>query len=145
MPHADVDRAWAILTARTILGVVFFIAGVYKVFMWGPLEHARSLFVEPYANTFLPVWALWATGAAVPVVELVSGFLVLIGLWTRPALFVLGAILVFVSFGHLLIQPSTSINAFILPRSALLLIVLVMPARLDRFSLDGVLARGLER
>lgn len=145
MPHADVDRAWAIFTARTILGIVFFIAGVYKVFMWGPLEHARSLFVEPYANTFLPVWALWATGTAVPVIELITGFLVLIGLWTRPALFVLGAILVFVSFGHLLIQPSTSINPFIMPRSALLLIVLVMPAPLDRFSLDGVLTRRRER
>ena len=141
MTHADNDRAWAIFVARTILGVVFFIAGVYKVFMWGPLEHARTLFVEPYSTTFLPVWALWTTGAIVPVLELITGFLVLIGLWTRPSLFVLGAILVLVSFGHLLIQPSTSINAFILPRSALLLIVLVLPAHLDRFSLDGVLAR----
>ncbi len=135
------DRAWAILTARTILGVVFFIAGVHKVFNWGPLEHARRLFVEPYADTFLPVWALWATGAAVPVIELVTGALVLIGLWTRPSLFVLGGILVLVSFGHLLVQPSTSINPYILPRSALLLIVLVLPARWDRFSCDGLLAR----
>jgi thiosulfate dehydrogenase [quinone] large subunit len=139
--NAETDRAWAIFTARTVLGVVFFIAGVYKVLMWGPLEHARELFVEPYSNTFLPVWSLWATGAAVPVLELVTGALVLVGLWTRPSLFVLGAILVLVSFGHLLVQPSTSINPYILPRSTLLLIVLLMPAQLDRFSLDSVLAR----
>ena len=76
-----------------------------------------------------------------PVIELLTGALVLIGLWIRPSLFVLGGILVFVSFGHLLVQPSTSINPFILPRSALLLIVLVMPAQWDRFSLDGLLHR----
>jgi thiosulfate dehydrogenase [quinone] large subunit len=137
----DRDRSWAIFTARTILGVVFFVAGLHKVFNWGPLEHARRLFVVPYADTFLPAWSLWATGTAVPLLELVTGGLVLIGLWTRPALFVLGAILVLVSFGHLLVQPSTSINPYILPRSALLLIVLVMPAHLDRFSIDGLLAR----
>ena len=141
MTITETERAWAIFTARPILGVVLFIAGVYKVFMWGPLEHARELFVGPYAKTFLPVWSLWATGAAVPVLELVTGALVLIGLWTRPSLFVLGAILVLVSFGHLLVQPSTSINPYILPRSTLLLIVLLMPAHLDRFSLDSLLVR----
>ena len=135
------DRAWAVFVARAILGVVFLVAGIYKVFMWGPLEHAATLFVKPYADTFLPVWSLWLTGAAVPVLELVCGALVLVGLATRPALFVLGAILVLVTFGHLLLQPSTSINPFILPRSALLLIVVFFPATADRFSLDALLWR----
>jgi len=139
--NADIDRAWAIFTARTILGIVFLIAGAYKVFLWGPLEHARVLFVVPYAQTFLPVWALWATGAVVPIIELLTGALVLVGLWTRPSLFVLGGILVFVTFGHLLLQSSTSINPFILPRSALLLVVVLMPHEADRFSLDWILSR----
>ena len=138
MTRADTDRAWAVFTARAILGIVFFIAGVYKVFMWGPLEHARLLFVEPYATTFLPTWALWATGATVPLLELVAGALVLVGLWTRPSLFVLGGILVLVTFGHLLVQPSTSINPYILPRSALLLVVLLLPRQADRFSWDSI-------
>src|SRR4029077_1111683 len=89
------DRAWAILIARTLLGVVFLIAGIYKTFLWGPLEHARLLFVEPYANTFLPVWGLWASGVTIPFLELIAGALVVVGLWTRPSLFVLGGILVF--------------------------------------------------
>jgi uncharacterized membrane protein YphA (DoxX/SURF4 family) len=139
---AEADRAWAIFTARTILGIVFFIAGVYKVFMWGPLEHARVLFVEPYTKTFLPVWSLWATGAVVPVVELITGGLVLVGLWVRPSLWVLGAILVLVTFGHLLLQSSVSINPFILPRSALLLVVLLLPREADRFSVDWLRTRG---
>lgn len=133
------DRAWAIFIARAILGIVFFVAGVYKVFLWGPVEHARVLFVIPYAQTFLPVWSLWATGTVVPVIELITGGLVLAGLWTRPSLFALAGILMLVTFGHLLVQPSESINAFILPRSALLLIVLVLPRNADRFSLDYLL------
>lgn len=141
MTSTDADRAWALFTARTILGIVFFIAGAYKVFLWGPLEHARVLFVEPYAKTFLPVWALWLTGSSVPMIEFVAGFLVLVGLWTRPSLVILGGLLAFVSFGHLLLQPSTSLNAFILPRAGLLLFVLLMPRAADRFSLDGLRMR----
>ena len=144
MNSANTDRAWAIFTARAILGIVFFVAGFYKVFLWGPLEHARVLFVEPYSTTFLPVWALWATGATVPVIELIAGAFVLIGLRTRAALVVLGGILVFVTFGHLLVQPSTALNAFILPRSGLLLFVLLLPHEADWFSCDRLLSRQVK-
>jgi hypothetical protein len=33
-------------------------AGVWKVFQLGPLEHARKYFL-PFSDTFLPVWPLW--------------------------------------------------------------------------------------
>ena len=136
-----IDRAWAIFIARAILGIVFFIGGTHKVFTIGATEHARILFVEPYANTILPVWALWATGTIVPYLELVAGALVLIGLFTRPALLVLGAILVFVMFGHLVLSPLFVANGFILPRSGLLLFVLLMPREMDLFGVDALLRR----
>jgi len=135
-----IDRAWAILVARSILGIVFFIGGIYKTFMWGPYEHARVLFIVPYSKTFLPIWSLWLTGTTIPVIELVTGALVLVGLFTRPALWVLSAILVLVTFGHLLLQSSLSLNGFILPRSAFLLVVLLLPSEADRFSLDWIRA-----
>jgi uncharacterized membrane protein YphA (DoxX/SURF4 family) len=134
------DRSWAIFVARAILGVVFLVAGIYKTFMYGPLEHARVLFVGPYADTFLPAWALWATGTIVPIVELIAGGLVLVGLWTRPALLALAGVLVLVTFGHLLVQPATSIIPFIMTRSALLLVVLLSPASADRWSLTYVVS-----
>jgi uncharacterized membrane protein YphA (DoxX/SURF4 family) len=41
-------RAWAICFARSILGIIFFMAGMWKVFDLGPLEHARRFFLlEP--------------------------------------------------------------------------------------------------
>jgi uncharacterized membrane protein YphA (DoxX/SURF4 family) len=50
----NLNRTWAILFARLILGLIFFMAGVMKVFQLGPLEHARKYFL-PYTDTFLPV------------------------------------------------------------------------------------------
>ncbi|HEV7797504.1 MAG TPA: hypothetical protein VGO73_05085 [Pyrinomonadaceae bacterium] len=60
-------RSWAIFFAREVLGLIFFMAGVYKIFQLGPLNHARKYFL-PFAGTFLPVWSLWATGAIIPFV-----------------------------------------------------------------------------
>jgi uncharacterized membrane protein YphA (DoxX/SURF4 family) len=136
-PASSSNRAWALLVARLILGFIFFMAGVWKVFGLGPLEHARRLFVEPYVHTFLPRWSLWATGTVVPVVELVAGGLLLLGLRIRDALLALGAVLVLVTFGHLLLEPLYEFHTHVIPRAALLIFLLAMPAAEDRFSLDG--------
>ncbi len=130
-------RSWAILIARLILALIFFMAGLWKVFGLGPLEHARRLFVEPYARTFLPTWSLWATGTVVPFVELVAGALLLVGYRIRDSLLALGGVLVLVTFGHLLAEPLYEFHTHVIPRAALLLFVLVMPAEQDRFSIDG--------
>jgi thiosulfate dehydrogenase (quinone) large subunit len=131
-----VARTWAIFFARAILGFIFFMAGVWKVFQFGPVQHARHYFVEPYAGTFLPDWSLWATGTTVPLVELLAGGLVLIGFRTREALYALGMVLVLVTFGHLLLEPLYEFHTHLIPRLALLLFLLVMPRDEDRFSVD---------
>jgi hypothetical protein len=81
----SLDRSWALFFARLVLGLIFFMAGVWKVFELGPLEHARKFFL-PYTDTFLPVWSLWTVGVIVPFVELIAGALVILGLRTRVAL-----------------------------------------------------------
>ena len=113
-------------------------AGVYKVFQLGPLEHARKYFL-PYADTFLPVWSLWATGVVIPFAELVAGGLVILGLRTREALIALGAVLAIVTFGHLLKEPLYEFHTHVIPRLALLLFILLFPREDDRFSLDYLL------
>ena len=116
-------------------------AGVYKVFQLGPLEHARKYFL-PYADTFLPVWSLWATGVAIPFVELVAGGLVILGLRTRQALVSLGFVLAVVTFGHLLKQPLYEFHTHVIPRLALLLFIFLLPREDDRFSIDYLLKRS---
>ena len=133
------NRSLALLFARAVLGLIFFMAGVWKVFQLGPVEHARKLFIEPYSGTFLPVWSLWVTGTAIPVVELIAGALVILGLRTREALIALGVVLVIVTFGHLVKEPLFQFHTHVIPRLALLLFVLMLPSQDDRYSLDNFL------
>ena len=136
----EFQRAWAALFARLILGLIFFMAGTWKVFQLGPIEHARKYFL-PFADTFLPIWSLWVVGVTVPVVELIAGALLLLGLRVRDALLGLGAVLVIVTFGHLLRDPLFNFSGHVIPRLALLLFVLWCPRETDRFSLDAAIAR----
>ncbi|HEX4439375.1 MAG TPA: DoxX family membrane protein [Thermoanaerobaculia bacterium] len=133
-------RAWAVLLARGVLGLIFFMAGFWKVFTMGPVAHAHKWFVDPYASTFLPVWALWATGVTIPFVELIGGFLMIVGWRIREASYGLGAVLLIVTFGHLLAEPLYEFHTHVIPRLALLLLVLMVPDGWDRLSLDAVLA-----
>ncbi|MEE9207787.1 MAG: DoxX family protein [Gemmatimonadota bacterium] len=137
---ADTGRSLAILFARLVLGLIFFMAGVFKVFDMGAIEHARQLFL-PFADTFLPEWSLWAMGTVIPFVELAAGFLLLIGFKTRWALIALGAVLVTATFGHLMDDPLYAFHRHVLPRLALMLFILVLPSHLDRFSVDAWLRR----
>ena len=140
MKARRIERGWALLFARLVLGLIFFMAGVWKVFTLGPLEHVRKFFL-PFSNTFLPVWSLWAVGAVIPFVELVAGVLVILGLWTRAALVALGFVLAVVTFGHLLENPLYEFHTHVIPRLAMLLFVLLLPREDDLFSLDYLLAK----
>jgi len=131
----NIDRAWAILFARLILGLIFFLAGLMKVFQLGPLNHARKYFL-PFADTFLPVWTLWATGVMIPFVELIAGAMVILGVRVHEALVALGFVLAVVTFGHLLKEPLYEFHTHVIPRLALLLFVLLLPREDDRFSVD---------
>ena len=134
-------RAWAVLFARGVLGLIFFMAGVYKDFTLTPVGHAHKWFVDPYADTFLPAWSLWVTGLTIPFVELIAGALVLVGWRVTEALVALGAVLVIVTFGHLLKEPLYEFHTHVIPRLALLLFVLMVPRETDRYSVDGWLSR----
>ena len=134
-------KSWAVLFARLVLGLIFFMAGVWKVFELGPAGHVRKFFL-PFEHTFLPVWSLWAVGYTIPFIELIAGALVILGLRTRYALVALGVVLAIVTFGHLLEHPLYAFNEHVIPRLALVLFVFLMPRDSDRFSLDHLFRRA---
>ena len=140
LARTNIDRAWAILFARLVLGLIFFMAGVMKVFQLGPLNHARKYFL-PFADTFLPVWSLWAMGVVIPFVELIAGAMVILGFRVREALVALGFVLAVVTFGHLLREPLYEFHTHVIPRLALLLFILLLPREDDHFSLSSLLSR----
>jgi uncharacterized membrane protein YphA (DoxX/SURF4 family) len=133
------DRAWAILFARLVLGLIFGMAGWGKVFRMGPMEHAHKYFVDPYAASWIPSWLLWGLGLAIPFVELASGWLVVVGVFVRPALVALGIVLAVVTYGHLLSNFLYEFNTHVIPRLGLLLFILVMPREHDVLSLEHLL------
>src|SRR2546422_1286348 len=92
------DRAWAILFARLVLGLIFGMAGWGKVFKVGAVAHAHRYFLDPYAASWIPTWLLWTLGLAIPFVELLAGWLVVAGLLVRPSLVALGCILAIVTY-----------------------------------------------
>lgn len=136
-------RAWAILFARLVLGLIFFMAGVFKVFSLTPVGHVRKWFL-PYQETFLPTWSLWVVGLAIPFVELLAGALLLAGWRVYHALLALGIVLVIVTFGHLLSEPLYPFHEHVIPRLGLLLFLLLVPRHQDRFSLDRLLTRSTD-
>ncbi len=136
MPWSKESRqAWALLFARGVLGLIFFMAGIWKVFTLTPVGHAYRYFVDPYPN-----FALWAVGVTVPVVELLAGALLLVGWRVREASIALGGVLLIVTFGHLVKEPLYAFHTHVIPRLVLLLFVMLLPREADRFSLDTLLA-----
>ena len=132
---------WSIFTVRWVLGLIFFMAGWWKCFDLTPTEHARRFFVEGFEEQWIPQWLLWGLGVAVPVVELVAGGLVCLGLFRRTAYVALGAILVTVTYGHLLLDPLFDTTSHIFPRLVLLVFVWIAPPELDRLSFDALVRR----
>lgn len=130
----------AVFFARWVLGLIFFMAGWWKVFVLTPAVHAERFFLGQFAETWIPAWLLWALGTAIPVVELVAGGLLCLGWRMREALLALGGVLVIVTYGHLLLEPLFSPTGHIFPRLVLLLFLLAAPRGEDRLSLDGWLA-----
>jgi uncharacterized membrane protein YphA (DoxX/SURF4 family) len=139
--NSDVQRACALFFARLVLGFIFFMAGMMKVFQMGPVEHARKYFL-PFSDTFLPVWSLWTVGVVIPFVELIGGALVILGLRKRDALIGLGGVLVIVTFGHLLHDALYDFSSHVIPRLGLVLFLLWCPPEADRFSIDHLLTRN---
>ena len=132
---------WSIFTVRWVLGLIFFMAGWWKCFELTPIGHARGFFIEGFTDQWIPQWLLWGVGVSIPVVELVAGGLVCLGLFRRAAYIALGAILVTVTYGHLLLDPLYDTTSHIFPRLVLLVFVWVAPASRDVLSLDSVIRR----
>lgn len=141
------NRNWPVagLIVRLILGTLFLMAGYWKVFGLTPAEHARQYFVEGFADTWIPAWLLYALGASIPVLELVAGALVIVGLRTRESLIAVGLLLVVTTYGHALQQPLFDIDGHTFTRLALIVFLLLAPPDCHRYSVDRLLEAKLRQ
>lgn len=133
-------RAWGLACARVVLGLLMGMRGFDKVFVMTPAVHASRFFTAAYADTWIPQWLLWITGVSIPFVELITGWLLVIGWRTNEALVALGLLLMLVTYGHMLANPMFN-DIIIFTRLVLLVVVAVGPRSSDRLSVDYWLAR----
>lgn len=128
---------WVVFFSRVMAGLLFGMAGYYKVFVMGADAHAQKLFVEGYADSWIPAGLLYVTGYVIPFVELVAGWALVVGWRRRESAVVLGFLLLTVLYGHALQEPFFNVTTHILPRFLLLVPVLLWDETVDRWSLDG--------
>jgi uncharacterized membrane protein YphA (DoxX/SURF4 family) len=126
----------AVFMCRWILGLLFTMAGWWKVFDLGAAEHARQFFVDGFAESWIPVWLLWGLGVFIPYLEVVAGLLILAGFKLRWALTAVGLLLIVTTYGHALQQPLFDIDGHTFTRLALIVFLLTIGTGQDRATID---------
>ncbi len=125
---------------RWILGILFLMAGYWKVIVLTPVEHAKQFFVESFADYWIPEWLLYMLGLSIPVLELAAGILLCVGWRIREALIFLGLLLIVTTYGHALQDPFFDIDGHTFTRLALIVLLLLAPPGSNKYTLDAWLA-----
>lgn len=128
--------------ARWILGVSFFNAAIWKIFILSPLGHTEKFFLSPFQHTWIPTFLLWALGLTIPFIELLISLLFCLGFKARESALLCGLLLIITTYGHSLADPLYNISqGLTFARLALVLFLLITPNFCDYFSLDYYLEK----
>ena len=127
-------RPAGVLFARMLLGIIFLMQGYGKIFRF-TVPKAYDMFFKDLETTFLPKWLLWVTAYYTSYAEMVCGFLLLIGLFRKYAMYLLAADLLIVSFGHGLTEPIWDLS-HVMPRAILLITLFFVPQEWDIYNTD---------
>lgn len=130
----DVNRSWAYVLLRVMLGVNMLFHGVSRV-LAGPSGFAATL-VREFQATPLPSVLVHVFGLALPWLEAAIGLLILIGLFRRPALLAGGALMVVLTLGTTLRQDWPSAGTQLI--YAIVYAALLAFLHYDRFAVDLV-------
>ncbi|SHN21758.1 DoxX family protein [Mucilaginibacter sp. OK098] len=133
------SRAAAIFFTRALLGVIFLMQGYGKIFTYTVLK-VYNLFFKDFEKTFLPKCLIWGTAYYTSYVELICGFLLIIGLFRQYACYLLAIDLLIVSFGHGLMEPIWDLQ-HVMPRAILLIVILLVPSQWDKWHADSLLSK----
>jgi uncharacterized membrane protein YphA (DoxX/SURF4 family) len=96
------------------------------------------MFFKDFETTFLPKWLIWATAYYTSYAEMICGFLLVIDLFRKYAMYLLAADLLIVSFGHGLMEPIWDLS-HVMPRAILLITLFLAPQDWDFYNADRLL------
>ncbi|MCK0069062.1 MauE/DoxX family redox-associated membrane protein [Kordiimonas laminariae] len=123
--------------ARWMLGILFLMAGYWKVFVLTPAKHAENFFIKGFEVHWIPEWLLWALGLSIPVLELAAGLALLAGLWRKLTLTSVGLLLLLTTYGHALQQPLFDIDGHTFTRFVLVIFLLMLPSSTVFLTVDS--------
>ncbi len=126
-------------TLRIILGILFFMQGydkVVKVKMDGVVKSFRYEF----GNVKMPDFILVISAYFSSFIELVGGFALIIGLFTKYVLFLFGLDLILVVVAFSLINPVWDMK-IVFPRIVIWSILMVLPESWNKLSVDFMLLK----
>ncbi len=127
---------------RALLGIIFFFQGYGKVFTMG-LSQVYDRFFKDFETTILPKWLIVSTAYYTSYVELIGGFLLIIGLFRKQALYLLALDLLIVSFGHGFVEPIWDLS-HVIPRAVLVSALFLLPPEWDRWNADTLLIKTVK-
>ena len=134
------NRQIAVLTLRLLLGFIVFFQGFGKVFKFGLNAVYENCFKSSYGE-LLPDFLLLFTAYYTSLIELIGGFLLIIGLKRDIALYFLASVLVIVTFGHGLKDPIWDLS-HVMYRAILLVALLLLPKHYDILSIDALINKN---
>lgn len=134
----EINLAVALFTVRIIAGVLFFFQGYDKVFHVG-LSEIRQMMQASLGNRRIPDSLINFIATFTSWIELLCGFLLIVGLLKYFAIYLLCVNLIIVVFGFSISKPMWE-NNHVFIRLLLLLILLITPVEWDLFSLDYLFA-----
>lgn len=123
--------------ARLLLGFLFFFQGwdaVFNVKIKNVVITYESSFASKGIPRIFTVFGSWFNSYS----ELICGFLLIVGLFEVPALYVLGLNMLLASIAFGITTPMWDMR-FVFPRVILLLFLLIIPRPWDILSLDNFL------
>ena len=127
----------AVFIAGVFLGLLFFFQGydaVFHIKVENVIVAYQNSFAKKSISKFFTVFGSWFTSY----VELIAGFLLIIGLFEYCSSYLLGIDLILASIAFGITAPMWDMR-FVFPRLALVLFLLSVPSLWDHSSLDGLI------
>lgn len=122
---------------RVILGILFFFQGYDKVFKV-KISGVIDFFANETRNTKIPHWILQTSAYYTSYIEFLCGGMLIIGLFTKYSLYLLGIDMILVVGAFSMIKPMWDMNQ-LFPRLILLSILLFLPEKWNTISVDHIL------
>ncbi len=130
-------EAFALLLLRIFIGAVFFFQGYDKVFRV-KISGVADAFRYDLETRNLPRPLITSAAFFTSYIELIGGFLLVLGLFKLPVLYLLTVDVVVASVAFSIIKPMWNMQ-HVFPRLVILMALLLLPQEWDWFTIDAYL------